>query len=74
MEIIRLLGYTEVEKVHIAEQFLLPKQLKANGLEERKVTFSRNPMLAIIRRYTRKADIPREIPAEKAGTSGRAIN
>ncbi len=36
METIRLAGYTEVEKYHIAEQFLVPKQIKANGLEERK--------------------------------------
>ena len=35
MEIIRLAGYTEVEKHHIAEQFLVPKQIKANGLEGR---------------------------------------
>jgi len=46
MEIIRLPGYTEVEKYHIAEQFLVPKQLKANGLEGKKVDFSRNAILA----------------------------
>jgi ATP-dependent Lon protease len=57
MEIIRLPGYTEVEKFHIAEQFLLPKQLKANGLEGRKVEFSKNAVLAVIRRYTREAGV-----------------
>jgi ATP-dependent Lon protease len=57
MEIIRLPGYTEVEKYHIAEQFLVPKQLKANGLEGKKVSFSRNAILAVIRRYTREAGV-----------------
>ena len=66
MEIIRLAGYTEVEKYHIAEQFLVPKQIKANGLEGRKVEFSKNAVLAIIRRYTREAgvrNLEREIAA-----------
>jgi len=66
METIRLAGYTEVEKYHIAEQFLVPKQLKANGLEGRKVEFSKNAVLAIIRRYTREAgvrNLEREIAA-----------
>ena len=57
MEIIRLPGYTEVEKYHIAEQFLVPKQLKANGLEGKQVGFSRNAVLALIRRYTREAGV-----------------
>ena len=57
METIRLAGYTEVEKYHIAEQFLVPKQIKANGLEGRTVEFSKNAVLAIIRRYTREAGV-----------------
>jgi ATP-dependent Lon protease len=57
MEIIRLPGYTEVEKYHIAEQFLVPKQLKTNGLEAKKVVFSKNAVLALIRRYTREAGV-----------------
>jgi ATP-dependent Lon protease len=57
MEIIRLPGYTEVEKYHIAEQFLLPKQIKANGLEGKKVEFSRKAILMVIRRYTREAGV-----------------
>jgi ATP-dependent Lon protease len=57
MEIIRLPGYTEVEKYHIAEQFLVPKQLKTNGLDSKKVEFSRNAILAVIRRYTREAGV-----------------
>ena len=66
METIRLAGYTEVEKYHIAEQFLVPKQIKANGLEGRTVEFSKNAVLAIIRRYTREAgvrNLEREIAA-----------
>jgi len=57
MEIIRLPGYTEYEKHHIAEGFLVPKQIKNNGLEGRGVTFSKNSILAIIRRYTREAGV-----------------
>jgi ATP-dependent Lon protease len=57
METIRLPGYTEVEKYHIAQQFLVPKQVKANGLEGRKVEFSKSALLALIRRYTREAGV-----------------
>jgi ATP-dependent Lon protease len=57
MEIIRLPGYTEIEKYHIARGFLVPKQIKNNGLEGRGVTFSKNSILAIIRRYTREAGV-----------------
>jgi ATP-dependent Lon protease len=57
MEIIRLPGYTEYEKYHIAEGFLVPKQIKNNGLESRDVVFSKNAILTIIRRYTREAGV-----------------
>ena len=57
MEIIRLPGYTEFEKYHIAKGFLVPKQIKNNGLEGRDVTYSKNSILAIIRRYTREAGV-----------------
>ncbi len=57
MEIIRLPGYTEFEKYHIAKGFLVPKQIKNNGLEGRGVTYSKNSILAIIRRYTREAGV-----------------
>jgi ATP-dependent Lon protease len=66
MEIIRLPGYTEVEKYHIAEQFLLPKQIKTNGLEGKKVEFSRKAILALIRRYTREAGV-RSLERQIAG-------
>jgi ATP-dependent Lon protease len=57
MEIIRLPGYTEYEKYHIAKGFLVPKQIKFNGLEQKSVIFSKNALLAIIRRYTREAGV-----------------
>jgi ATP-dependent Lon protease len=57
MEIIRLSGYTEYEKYHIAKDFLIPGQIKTNGLENVKVQFSKNAILAIIRRYTREAGV-----------------
>ena len=57
MEIIRLAGYTEYEKYHIAEGFLVPKQIKFNGLEGKNVIFSKNSVLAVIRRYTREAGV-----------------
>jgi ATP-dependent Lon protease len=57
MEIIRLPGYTEVEKLQIAEKFLIPKQAKANGLTEDNIQFSENAILTIIRLYTREAGV-----------------
>ncbi len=57
MEIIRLPGYTEYEKYHIAEGFLVPKQIKNNGLEDKNVTFSKNAIMMLIRRYTREAGV-----------------
>lgn len=66
MEIIRIAGYTELEKVCIAKQFLISKQLEAHGLTEENLTFSGKAILTIIRRYTREAgvrNIEREIAA-----------
>lgn len=57
MEIIFLNGYTEEEKLKIAEGFLLPKQLKANGFKESDIHFSEHAVLEIIRRYTREAGV-----------------
>ncbi len=57
MEIIRLNGYTEEDKEKIAEGFLVPKQLEANGFGEDDIHFSGSALLEIIRRYTREAGV-----------------
>jgi len=57
MEIIRLNGYTEEDKLKIAEEFLLPKQLEANGFKVDDIHFSERAVLEIIRRYTREAGV-----------------
>ena len=57
MEIIRLPGYLETEKLQIAKKFLVAKQTKANGLDEKNIVFSDNALLTVIRRYTREAGV-----------------
>lgn len=57
MEIIRLPGYTEYEKYNIAKDFLIPKQIKINGMEGKNIQFSKNSVLEIIQRYTREAGV-----------------
>ncbi len=57
MEIIRLSGYTEEEKIHIATRFLIPKQIKNNGLSENEIDISADAVKAIIRYYSREAGV-----------------
>ncbi len=57
MEIIRIEGYTSHEKHMIAEKFLIPKQLKLNGLEGKGVTFTTRAIDTIIHEYTREAGV-----------------
>jgi len=57
MEIIRLNGYTEEEKQKIAEGYLIPKQLKANGFKVDDITLTAGGILEIVRRYTREAGV-----------------
>jgi ATP-dependent Lon protease len=57
MEIIRLAGYTEDEKLHIATRYLLPKQIKNNGLKLTEIEVEESAILDIIRYYTREAGV-----------------
>lgn len=57
MEIIRLSGYTEDEKVNIAGQHLLPKAKSENGLVEGEASVSENALTEVVRRYTREAGV-----------------
>jgi ATP-dependent Lon protease len=57
MEIIQLTGYTEEEKLAIAQQYLVPKELKDNGLEGNNVTFQPKALREIITYYTREAGV-----------------
>ena len=57
MEIIRLPGYAEYEKYHIARDFLISKQIQMNGLGDYDLRFSKNAVLQIVRRYTRESGV-----------------
>jgi ATP-dependent Lon protease len=66
MEIIRVAGYTEDEKVGIARRYLVPKQLEAHGLDPKRVSVSENALRLLVREYTREAgvrNLDREIAA-----------
>ncbi|HZA53677.1 MAG TPA: endopeptidase La [Candidatus Udaeobacter sp.] len=57
MEIIRIAGYTELEKLSIAKKYLLEKQKEANGLTPENVAFTDNALLGVIRHYTKEAGV-----------------
>tara|TARA_B100000700_G_scaffold325159_1_gene433170 strand:+ start:1348 stop:3756 length:2409 start_codon:yes stop_codon:yes gene_type:complete len=57
MEVIRLSGYTELEKQNIAKQFLTPRQLSAHGLDEKKLRFRKSAIVEITQGYTREAGV-----------------
>ncbi|HUF38178.1 MAG TPA: endopeptidase La [Anaerolineales bacterium] len=57
MEVIRISGYTEREKIAIAQGYLIPRQLRENGLMKDELAFSENSLQAIIRSYTREAGV-----------------
>jgi len=71
MEIIRLHGYTEVEKLEIAKQYLVKKQREGNGLTTKQITFEDSALKAIIRGYTREAGV-RNLERE-IGNVGRKV-
>jgi ATP-dependent Lon protease len=57
MEVIRLSGYTEDEKTSIAQRYLLPKQIKSNGLKDDEISVAESAIRDIIRYYTREAGV-----------------
>jgi len=57
MEVIRLSGYTEDEKVNIAQRYLLPKQMKNNGVKKEELTVTEDALRDIVRYYTREAGV-----------------
>ncbi len=57
MEVIRIAGYTEPEKLNIAKRFLVKKEIEANGLTDKDILFTDGAILDIIRRYTREAGV-----------------
>ena len=67
MEVIRLSGYTELEKENIARKHLLPKQMDENGLTSKRIQFQKKAILKIIRNYTREAGV-RNLEREIAKT------
>ena len=77
MEIIRLPGYTEHEKYNIAKEFLVPKQIIANGLKDVNLSFSKAAIYMIIQRYTREAgvrNLEREISSICRKTARKVVN
>ena len=72
MEIIRIPGYTEDEKIEIAKRHLLPKQLKENGLKENEWSISDGAMRDLIRYYTREAGV-RNLEREIANVARKSI-
>lgn len=59
MEIIRLAGYTEDEKINIAKKYLLPKQYKAHGLKNSEIDVAESALREVVRKYTREAGVRR---------------
>ncbi len=57
MEVIKLSGYTEEDKLHIAQDYLITKQLEVNGFTPDAITFNEKSVLEIVQRYTREAGV-----------------
>ena len=72
MEVIRLPGYTEDEKINIANKFLLPKQIKDNGVKEGELDLSEGTIKEIIRGYTKESGV-RNLEREISKISRKAV-
>ncbi len=72
MEIIMLSGYTENEKIEIAKGYLIPRQLRENGLRKNEVVFTRPALQKIIRSYTREAGV-RNLEREIGGINRKVV-
>ncbi|MDQ3057719.1 MAG: endopeptidase La, partial [Pseudomonadota bacterium] len=72
MEVIRIPGYTEEEKLNIAMRYLLPKQMKANGLKESELKIAESAVRDIIRYYTRESGV-RNLEREIAKISRKVV-
>ncbi|TCT18646.1 ATP-dependent Lon protease [Bibersteinia trehalosi] len=72
MEVIRLSGYTEDEKMHIAKEHLIAKQMENNGLKEGELTIDDSAVMGIIRYYTREAGV-RSLEREIAKICRKAV-
>ena len=72
LEVIRIEGYTEDEKLNIADQYLIKKQIEANGLKKGEIKITKSAILAIIRHYTREAGV-RNLEREIAKISRKVV-
>jgi ATP-dependent Lon protease len=72
MEVIRIPGYTEDEKLHISRNYLLPKQLEAHGLDEQEIQISDQVLVDIVRYYTRESGV-RNMEREIAKICRKAV-
>jgi len=72
MEVIRLPGYTEDEKLNIAKKYLLPKQMTSNGLKDGELKVGEEVLLEVIRQYTREAGV-RSLEREIAKICRKAV-
>ncbi|PIE33533.1 endopeptidase La [candidate division KSB3 bacterium] len=77
MEVIEIAGYTEEEKIHIAQNYLIPRQLKANGLEAKQLTIDVSALKLLIGSYTREAglrNLEREISSICRGVAKEVVD
>ncbi len=72
MEVIRIPGYTEDEKMNIASRYLMPKQIEANGVQENELDIQESALRSLIRHYTREAGV-RSLDREIAKVVRKAI-